>query len=307
MAICDKVNCPISEEKTEWAEESIVFLGMLLNGRQCTISLPIEKLIKALHLIRKFIERKKAKIIEIQKLAGLLNFFHQAIVPGRPFTRRMYDAIKVQDPLKNHHHVTLKRGFTADCKVWEKFLTIAMTDKTLLCRPFVDMETFIHAEQLNFASNASANENFGMGAIFRRKWLVTAWGRDFIRSQKPSIEFLELYALVASILTWSKYLTNCRIIVKCDNQAVIQMVNNLTLRCQQCMKLIRLLTLDGIITNRRVFVQYTESKKNCLPDALSRMQMTRFWRLAPKDMKPLPDTIHTDIWLIEKVWFNNNL
>ena len=80
--------------KTEWTSESIVFLGMLLNGMQYTISIPYDKLIKALSVIRKLMDRKKAKIIEIQQITGLLNFFHRAIVPGRAFTRRMYDHIK---------------------------------------------------------------------------------------------------------------------------------------------------------------------------------------------------------------------
>ena len=51
IIICGEVGCPISEEKTEWATESIVFLGMLLNGLYCTISIPMEKIVKGLSMI----------------------------------------------------------------------------------------------------------------------------------------------------------------------------------------------------------------------------------------------------------------
>ena len=46
MEICDNVGCPISWEKTVWVTTSITFLGMLLNGRSFTISIPLEKLAK---------------------------------------------------------------------------------------------------------------------------------------------------------------------------------------------------------------------------------------------------------------------
>ena len=309
MAICEDINCPISEEKTEWAQELITFLGMLLNERQMIISIPTDKLTKALSLLKLLVDKKKAKIVDIQRLAGMLNFLHRAIVPGRPFTRRMYDHIKLKNakgqPLQNYHHVNLNKNFRSDCEVWIQFLNIAVVDKTLLCRPFMDMNVFTSSDQINFSSDASASPDLGMGAIFESRWIVAAWGKEFIKSQKPSIEFLELYALVAGIITWSQRLSNCRIIVKCDNQAVVQMINKLTSTCPQCMKLIRLLTLDGILRNRRVFVQYIRSRDNILPDALLRFHMDRFWKFAPRNMQLLPDTIHTDIWPVEKVWFTN--
>ena len=101
-----------------------------------------------------------------------------------------------------------------------------------------------------------------MGAIFNNSWIAGLWGRDFILNEKPSIEFLELFALVAAILTWGHFLTNVRIIVFCDNQATLHMVNNLASNCAQCMKLIRILTLNNLQFNRRVFVKYVKSKDN---------------------------------------------
>ena len=207
-------------------------------------------------------DRKKAKVVELQQLTGLLNFFHRAIVPGRAFTRRMYNNISNKcsnKVLLNHHHISLTKGFVSDCKVWESFLTSAATNQRLLCHPFIDLNEIVQVECLNFTTDASAKSSLGMGGIFNNRWIVMKWGEHFINSVKPSIKFLELYALTAGILTWSKLLQNCCIMIKCDNQAVMHMVNNLTSKCPQCMKLIKLLTLDGIVSNRRVFVVYVVS------------------------------------------------
>ena len=311
MLICEEVGCPIAIEKTEWVSEQIIFLGMMLNGCYLTISIPVEKLVKAQNILMLISEKKKVQIQEIQQLTGILNFFHRANVPGRPFTRRMYDNINLRNNkgqvLKNHHHVTLTKGFLKDCAIWHWFLDIAAQDGILLCRPFLDTEAFLHAAKLQFASDASLSRKLGMGAVFRNRWIVSKWGEKFIDKEKLSIEFLELYALVAGIMMWSKFLSNCRIIVQCDNQAVIQMVNKLTTKCPQCMKLIRLLTLDNIMANRCVFVEYVSSKQNILPDALSRLQFQHFWKHAADNMRDFPDTIHKDIWPVQKIWFNDAL
>ena len=71
-------------------------------------------------------------------------------------------------------------------------------------------------------------------------------------ARKTSIEFLELYALVAAILVWGDHpdLCNTKIQIFCDNQTVRHQVNNPTAGCHQCLKLIRILALDNLKHNR---------------------------------------------------------
>ena len=82
-------------EKTEWAtnEQMMVFLGILLNGKSLTLLIPIEKKRKALHLLDYAIDKKKVTIKFIQKLTGILNFLNEVVVPGRAFTRGMYQKL----------------------------------------------------------------------------------------------------------------------------------------------------------------------------------------------------------------------
>ena len=47
IQICIEIKLPISEDKTEWVTEFIIFLGMLLNTRDRLILIPLEKKIKA--------------------------------------------------------------------------------------------------------------------------------------------------------------------------------------------------------------------------------------------------------------------
>ena len=82
LIICEDIGCPISADKTEWASQLLVFLGILLNGKLKMLTIPQDKKIVALNLLQWAIQQKKVTVKFVQKLTGTLNFLNQAIVPG---------------------------------------------------------------------------------------------------------------------------------------------------------------------------------------------------------------------------------
>ena len=253
-------------------------------------------------------DKDKATIKFVQRLTGTLNFLSKAIVPGRTFTRRLYSKLKTKDSqgnaLKQYHHVKLNREFKSDCAVWKFFLEHATVPE--LCHPFVDFSKDILAKTLNFYTDSSLNPDLGMGGIFDNYWFSQAWGREFILQQKPSITYLELYALVTAVFMWGDEprLQNSRLIIFCDNKSIQSMINTQVSNCPKSMKLIRLMTLSNIKRNRRIFVEYVSSKDNSLADPLSHLDFKRFWKNAPESMNEYPDKIPDIIWPIEKLWFD---
>ena len=166
----------------------------------------------------------------------------------------------------------------------------------------VDLQQITSAKKLNFYSDASANNNLGFGAVFDNCWLYARWEDGYIEKNKPSIEYLELFALSVAIITWGDKIKNQRIAVFCDNIAVVHMINNGTSSCKNCMYLLRLVTLDNMINNRGVFAIYVKSADNFLADALSRLQFNRFSRLVPKSMNKYPHEISPIVWPASCIW-----
>ena len=203
------VGCPISDEKTEWATlaQIIIFLGVLLNGKHLTISIPVDKKLKAMGLLKFALSNKKVMIKFIQQLTGTLNFLNRAIPSGRAFTKGMYDKLKTRDnkqgcPLKQHHHVSLNASFLQDCKMWLIFLDRIGHEQNTLCRLMIDFSpNGTNSQILSFTSDASRSKDLGMGVVFGDSWLIGKWSPQFIVQEEPSIEFLELYALVAAVIT----------------------------------------------------------------------------------------------------------
>ena len=53
------------------------------------------------------------------------------------------------------------------------------------------------------------------------------FGRNiFVDLHDPSIEFLELYAVTVAVVTWIYRFRNRRIVLFCDNQAAVAMINS---------------------------------------------------------------------------------
>ena len=242
-------------------------------------------------MLRMMKDKKKVTVKELQSLCGFLNFINKAIFPGCTFTQRMYSKFRSQmdlpfgnryngaashktlnkpKKLKQHHHIRLDTEFKDDCQVWISFLEI--DEKQILNRPMVDLVVppEERAVEVEFYSDASANEKFGFGCILKNRWIKGSWEPGFVKRCNLSIEYLELYALCVRVMTWQSQLCNIHMIVHCDNQAVIHMINGLVSKCRNCMKLIRILALDGLIYNRKITACYVMSKDNFLSDALSR-------------------------------------
>ena len=93
------------------------------------------------------------------------------------------------------------------------------------------------------------------------------WDTKFVSMVKPSIEYLELFAVTVGILLWIKRFQNCRIVLYCDNISVVYMLNKSTLSCMNCMALIRLITLECLLQNMRIYAEYVQSADNNLADS----------------------------------------
>ena len=90
LELCEFLGVPISLEKTEWASELIIFLGILLDGTNWILAVPEEKCVVAVSLLQEISNKRTATVKLVQQLCGYLNFLCCAIVLGRAFMRRMY-------------------------------------------------------------------------------------------------------------------------------------------------------------------------------------------------------------------------
>ena len=295
LEICGQINFPVALEKTFWGTTVLVFLGLLLDTERQLVCIPTDKIVKALDMINIFLGKKKATVLQFQKLCGSLNFLCRCIVPGRAFLRRLY--VQGNPSLKQHHHIKITQEHKLDLATWKFFLS----QPAVFSRGFIKPE--IHtAKMIDMYSDASRNFKLGIGAYCGPEWSYGKWDEEFCNKVEPSIDYLELFGVTVAVLNWLKLFKNSKIVLFCDNEAVVHMINNSLSRCKNCMVLIRIIVLESLVCNTRVFARYVRSKDNDKADALSRLQWDRFWSLAGNDMNAVATQVPASIWPMEKIW-----
>ena len=87
--------------------------------------------------------------------------------------------------------------------------------------------------------------------------------------------------MVGAIL-WSKAWARRKVVFHCDNQATVQILNKARSKSKDIMKLMRRLTLVAASHSFSYHGRWIPGKTNTKADALSRLQISTFKRLAPK-------------------------
>ena len=122
LQICSRINFPVSLDKTFWVTESLTFLSFLIDTVKQFVSIPVDKVQRAVTLIAAITSRKsrKVKVGELQKLCSFLNFLCRCIVPGRAFTQRLYSHFNSSMP--KHYHVRVNEKMSSNLEMWLQFL-----------------------------------------------------------------------------------------------------------------------------------------------------------------------------------------
>ena len=273
--VCAKLGVPLAKEKSVGPTTEIVYLGLKIDSVKQTVSIPEEKVQAIIAKVENASKAQSLTLKEIQSLIGSLSFVCKAIAPGRPFIRRMIDLVK-----KSWHKIRLTLGVKSDLNMWLVFLkeyngVSIFPDQFCVC-----------AEDIQLFTDASGG--VGFGGILQGKWFQGLWP-VVVKDENRSIAWLELFPVIVAMVLWGRELKAKRIAVRSDNKGVVDILNKKTSKCPMIMRLVRFFVLQCLKHNVAFLSSHVPGKQNNIADALSRFQMDRFRRIAPKaDKKAVP-------------------
>ena len=195
------------------------------------ICLPASKLADLQCLISSWLDRKHCYRKELEALVGHLGFACKVVQPGKTFLRCLFELLSV--PKKAHSWVRLNASFRSDLLWWHTFL--APLNGVSLTRSLAP-----HNFQITFASG-----HIGYGAIWSPRWFQYKWC-DHPTSvasllDEDSITLKELLPIVFACGVWGPPWQNSQVLVQCDNQGAVAMVNSGYSKVQAIMPLLRCL------------------------------------------------------------------
>jgi hypothetical protein len=237
------------------------------------LRLPSDKLKKIRDAINKWDRRQKATLKELQSLIGLLQFCSRAIWPARAYLQNMVNLTRgVTHP---NHYIRLTNAFHKDIDMWRVFLNDDWNGVSL----FINDE-WRDSDAMQFYTDSSG---WGCAGVLGTRWFYMPWPNHYTLNGQEgiSIEFLEMWPIVASAHIFGHSMTRQKIMFNCDNQSVVHILNKRSSKIPRIMGLVRSLVAASMKHNFLLRARHLSSKANLECDLLSRNRVAAFLQIRP--------------------------
>ena len=262
LRVFSKLGVPIAEEKLRGPTVSLTFLGIELDTSAMVRRLPQGKLTELQQLVVEWLPKKGCRVKELQSLAGKLQHACKVVRPGRTFLRRVFELLRGVG--KRQQFVRLNASFKSDLWWWHCYLDswngVAMMENC----PSIDQEIHLYTD---------ASGSCGCGAWWGVEWMQLQWPAG---TEEWSIAYKELLPIVLACMVWGHRWTKHRIVVHCDNEAVVEVVAAGYSKEMNLMHLLRCLFLVTAVPELSLRSVHIPGIQNVAADAISRNNMLVF-------------------------------
>ena len=175
LALCKFLGVPMSEAKTEGPVTRLTFLGIELDTVAMAARLDDSRLAELRQLCLAWQSKGDASAVELQSLAGKLNFACSVVRPGRIYIRHILQQIRAigamrctrtGKPLPRIARVAVPQGVRDDVSWWAQFLP-QWNGSSLL----YDLE-WADAPAIQLQTDACQT---GYGGHFAGRWFAGRW------------------------------------------------------------------------------------------------------------------------------------
>lgn len=271
----------IAWDKCSPPGQEITYLGVVLNSKEMSVSLPSSKMCKLQNELQFFCNKKRATKKQVQRLCGILCHCSKVVKGGRTFSHRIISLLRGwPDTTKR---IRLSQEFQHDIAWWKHF-----------------------AQDFN-GKNLMIEFNFGQGPSFFTDsciagygfWCQQDWQAGYFNSAlipissyadpihghwvnvhitdisaSENIAVLELIPIWLGLLRCAKQWRDLHVLCHTDNQSVMFMINKGCSNNLLCMVLLRDIFWICAKENIHLTARHIRGDLNVLADALSRVFFT---------------------------------
>ena len=187
---------------------------------------------------------------------------------------------------KPHHHIRLNSTFRSDLEWWRIFATY-WNGKGLI--------NTAYEKEVLLTSDASGS--CGCGAWSNSDWFQLAWDQA---SQHFQIAIKELIPVLTATVIWGRKWKGCSVVVNCDNEAVVVILNSRYSKDVHLMHMLRTLFFIEAQYQFKITARHIPGTLNTLADYLSRNELKSFYtnhHIANRYPSCIPDNLLQ--WLLD--------
>ena len=235
------------------------------------------KILHSLFVIVK-LENKKVSNKQLEKVAGILNWYMKVIPAGQGFVRSLYNCI---DWSRHKRKVDLSDDARQDLLWFRAIVVLSQINPEILCAD-IDMVRRNKVSRYSIWGDASTSVGGGsylcnsirpsdvLLEISRVRW--TSHELNIFDTMNVSINVMEYFQEAYSVLLWGNRLSGNIVHVYCDNMAAVSWINKSrgNVHAVGLMPLLRLLTIYCFIKKITLISSHIPGIDNILADKLSR-------------------------------------
>ena len=142
-ALLDELGLLRSIEKCQSPDLIRIFLGLVYNLADMVMTIPEDKLLRAVHMLETWLTKDTCTKTQVQSLLGHINHLSVVVHAGRPFTARIVDMLR-----ESEFPVVVSADLKQDIQVWLDFLTSPQFTRSCIIK---SQELVAHDETLKLA------------------------------------------------------------------------------------------------------------------------------------------------------------
>ena len=271
QVLLQELGLTVSSKKLVPPATQVTCLGIVVNTEDFSLSIPAEKLSQIKQLCKKWANKMVCTKRELQSLLGSLLYVAKCIQYARFFLNRMLTLLRENFDKKS---ITVTADFKKDLNWFNTFLSV-----------YNGVSFFQHVTGKVVHLDACPQ---GLGAIFDNQ--VYALPLPFTYHQL-NIAYLEMLNILVALKVWHREWAGARIQVKCDNQAVVSVLNSGRSRDSVMAEYARNIFMWVSTFNIDIKVVHVPGKLNEVADLLSR------WFITKNNVEKLHHLVHPVIWI----------
>nr|QBH67483.1 hypothetical protein UE_1417 [Ustilago esculenta] len=248
----------LSRKKTVWNTTRLEVLGIELDSVAQTASVTESRRRRILQSCGRILDRGRASLGDMQKIAGLLQFVTRVVPQGRAFLRRLYDAVKAR--YKTPFERRISSATRTELSWWVN--TLSSWDGVSLLQPSPLLIEHIWTD----ASKCSIGAHLG---TMRQPTAVLS--REVSRRHRnKDIRFLEALAVLEALRLFSPLWSGPRrVVVHVDNENVEHGLRKGSIRDPATQTILRAIFTLCLQRHIDLVPLRVSSEENILADALS--------------------------------------
>ena len=272
QSLLQELGLTVSSKKLVPPSTQVVCLGILVDTETLTISIPPEKLQSIKHMCSQWTVKNFCTKKELQSLLGSLLYVTKCIKYSRFFLNRMLSLLREN---YDNNRIILTESFKRDLQWFNTFLPV-----------YNGVTYFQYTPNRNVYLDACTT---GLGAIYETQVyalpLPDAW-------QNVNIATLEMLNILVALKVWHSQWAGHRVLIHCDNQAVVSVLNTGKARDEFLCKIARNIFMWLSACNIDLQVVHVAGRCNTIADLLSR------WFITSNNFQKLQQLIDPVTWIV---------